>query len=100
MDQNPIKSGNSCIAGHNYKNDTFFSNISKLENGDLIEIQDNSSNTIKYEIYEVTRTDKNDISCLNQNTNNMRIITLITCDSINDNYRIIVKAKEINSKEK
>ncbi|MCI8519373.1 MAG: sortase [Clostridia bacterium] len=94
-----MKFGNACIAGHNYKNDTFFSNISKLENGDIVEIHDNNNNTIKYEIYEVTRANQNDISCLNQDTDNSRIITLITCDSINDNYRIIVKAKEINSKE-
>ncbi|MCI8621812.1 MAG: sortase [Clostridia bacterium] len=34
--------GNLCIAGHNYKNDTFFSNISKLNYGDIIEIHDNN----------------------------------------------------------
>lgn len=36
-----MKYGNLCIAAHNYKNDTFFSNISKLEIGDLITIYDN-----------------------------------------------------------
>ena len=99
MDQSQIIFGNSCIAGHNYKNDTFFSNLSKLENGDIIKIHDNNNNTIEYEIYEITRKEQNDISCLKQDTNNLKIITLVTCDSINYNYRIIVKAREINPKE-
>lgn len=38
----PNKIGNLCIAGHNYKNNTFFSNLSKLENNDIIKIQDNT----------------------------------------------------------
>ena len=35
------KNGNMCLAGHNYKNDTFFSKLSKLKTGDIIEIHDN-----------------------------------------------------------
>lgn len=43
----PNKIGNLCIAGHNYKNNTFFSNLSKLENNDIIKIQDNSRKNSK-----------------------------------------------------
>ena len=32
---------------------------------------------------------------MNQNTHNKKIITLVTCDSIDNNFRTIVKAKEI-----
>ena len=36
-----MKYGNLCIAAHNYKDGTFFSNISELEIGDIITIYDN-----------------------------------------------------------
>lgn len=55
--------------------------------------------TLKYKIYDVYKAEQNDISCVNQDTNNSKTITLITCDSINDNYRTIIKAKEISLKE-
>lgn len=37
-----MRFGNLCIAGHNYKNESFFSNLSKLKIGDIIEIHDNN----------------------------------------------------------
>lgn len=43
----PNEKGNLCIAAHNYKNNTFFSNLSKLEIGDIIEISDNSRKNYK-----------------------------------------------------
>lgn len=91
--------GNLCIAGHNYKNEKFFSNLSKLENGDIIEVSDNKNNVIKYEVYSIYKTEQSDTSCVNQDTKGSKIITLITCDSINDNIRIVVKAKEVKPKE-
>lgn len=87
--------GNLCIAGHNYKNDTFFSNISKLSRYDVIKIHDIQGNTINYEVYDVYKTKQTDLSCINQDTNDLKIITLITCDSNNDSFRTIVKAREI-----
>ncbi len=89
-----MKYGNVCIAAHNYKNNTFFSNLSKLKNGDIIEITDLNGKTIKYEVYRIYKLKQDDLSCLSQNTNYLRIITLITCDNIDDSYRTIVKAKE------
>lgn len=41
--------GNFCIVGHNYNNETFFSNINQLELGDLINIY--SINRHKFKIY-------------------------------------------------
>lgn len=89
-----MKYGNLCIAAHNYKNDTFFSNLSKLETNDKIKISDNFGITLEYEAYDIKKANQNDLSCINQDTNGLREITLITCDSSNDNFRIIVKAKE------
>ena len=92
---NPNEIGNICIAAHNYKNDTFFSNISLLVNGDIVTIYDNSGGSTEYIVYKVYKTLSNDISCINQNTNNSKIVTLVTCDTIDNHYRTIVKAKEI-----
>ena len=91
-----MKFGNLCIAGHNYKNGTFFSNLSKLEIGDIIKIYDNYQICLEYEIYNIYKVKHDDMSCINQDTNGLRIITLITCDNIDDNFRIIVVAKEKN----
>lgn len=90
-----MKYGNLCIAAHNYKNETFFSNISKLKNGSSIEIYDTFGNHLNYEVYDIYKLEQSDLSCISQDTNNLKIVTLITCDSINDNYRTVVKAKEV-----
>ena len=89
------KFGNMCLAGHNYKNDTFFSQLSKLENGDIIKIYDINGKYVNYEVYETLKVNKNNTSCTNQDTKNTKILTLVTCDDINNNFRYVVKAKEI-----
>ncbi len=91
----PNTPGNLCIAAHNYKNETFFSNISKLVNGDIITIYDTNENYIDYIVYKVYTTFEADTECINQDTFNLKVITLITCDSLNNKFRTIVKAKEI-----
>ena len=50
---------------------------------------------INYEVYEIYKSKQNDLSCINQNTNELKIVTLVTCDSFDDSFRIIIKAKEI-----
>ena len=92
---NPNEIGNLCIAAHNYKNNTFFSNLSNLKNGDIVSIHDISGNSVDYIVYKVYTTDSKDTECMNQNTNKSRVITLITCDTLDNNFRTIVKAKEI-----
>ena len=42
--------GNSVIIGHNYRNGTMFSNVKKLEKGDLIYITDVSGTKVKYKM--------------------------------------------------
>ena len=91
----PNEVGNLCIAAHNYKNGTFFSDISKLINGDVITIYDISGKSVNYEVYDIFRVKPNELDPIRQNTDNSRIVTLITCDSINDSFRTIVKAKEV-----
>ncbi len=88
--------GNLCIAGHNYKNDTFFSNISTLVSGDIITIYDTSQNSYDYIVYDVYKSRSDNLECISQDTNGLKIITLVTCDTINDNYRTIVKAKAMS----
>lgn len=89
----PNEVGNLCIAGHNYKNSKFFSKLKKLKNGDTIKITDLSGNTVEYIIYNTFETNYEDISCINQDTNNKKEITLITCNNIKDT-RTVIKAKE------
>lgn len=91
----PNEIGNLCIAAHNYKNGTFFSNLSNLVIGDIITIYDTKGKSLDYIIYDVYKTSAKDTECINQNTHNKKIITLVTCDSIDNNYRTVVKAKEI-----
>lgn len=95
MVQIQIKFGNLCIVAHNYKNSTFFSDISTLVNGDIITIYDVYDFSCDYIVYDVYKTLSTDLECINQDTNGEKIVTLITCDSINNNYRTIVKAKEL-----
>ena len=89
----PNEVGNLCIAGHNYRNNKFFSKISKLENGDIIEITDLSGKMIQYKVYKQYQVKPEDVSCTSQNTDGKREVTLITCT--NDNKkRVIIKAVE------
>ena len=89
----PNEIGNLCIAGHNYDDTRFFSNLYKLNIGDEIRIYDSSNSLIKYYVYKKYETNKNDTSSTSQNTNGRKEITLITCNNFNGN-RLIVKAKE------
>ena len=91
----PNEVGNFCIAGHNYRNEKFFSKVPKLENGDLIEITDLTVRTLQYYVYEKFSVDPNDESstdCTTQLTDGNTEITLITCNN-DGSKRIIVKAR-------
>ena len=88
----PNQIGNLCIAGHNYDNGKFFSNISKLSIGDIIRIYDLNNNYLEYSIYDKFEVEINDTSVLSQDTNGKKELTLITCNNKNKN-RFILKAK-------
>ena len=83
--------GNLCIAGHNYDNDRFFSKINTLKNNDIILIYDNTGSVLKYKVFSVYETTNDDNECTRQ-IENIKEITLVTCNNMNGN-RIIVKAK-------
>ena len=87
------KIGNLCIAAHNYDDNRFFSNIKYLNIGDRIDIYDLNNLVVSYYIYDKFEIDNTDTSCTNQNTNNSREITLVTCNNFNKK-RLIIKAKE------
>lgn len=87
----PGKLGNLCIAGHNYDNNKFFSNIPNLELNDEIIIFDHLNNKYVYNVtdkYEVATNDMNPIYSYDKKN---KELTLITCNNKN-NKRIIIKS--------
>lgn len=91
----PNEIGNLCIAGHNYNNNKFFSNIYILENNDIIKIYDLNDNYIIYKVISKFEVEESNLSVLNQSIVNSRELTLLTCNNYNKK-RIIIKAKEAN----
>lgn len=92
----PNQIGNLCIAGHNNANNTLFGKLDVLEKNDIVKIYDLNGSYIDYYIYEIKRIKSNDTSCIDQNTNGLREISLITCNSLK-NDRLLIKAKEGSS---
>lgn len=86
------KSGNLCIAGHNYNDNRFFSNIYKLENNDLIIIENNSHNLFYYLVYKKFDINEKEINSITKNTEFSNELTLLTCNNKN-NKRTVIKAK-------
>ena len=84
---------NICIAGHNYNNDMFFSNIDKLQNGDEIYIYNNNGFKYIYIVFEKYEVKENNLSPIYNYNKNEKTLTLITCNNLNNN-RIIIKAKQ------
>ena len=90
----PNQEGNFCIAGHNFIRKNMFRNLKKLKNGDKLYILDNKIGKVEYEIYNIYKVEPKDTSCLSQETNGKKEVTLITCTN-DSKKRIIVKAKEL-----
>lgn len=87
----PGKNGNLCIAGHNYDNDKFFSQVASLNISDEIILYNNFNKKFSYfvsDIYEVRADNFDPIYCYDKN---YKQLTLITCNNLNNN-RIIVRA--------
>lgn len=91
---NPNEVGNFCVAGHNFQNKNMFHNLKNVNVNDRLFISDNNIGKVEYEIFDVYKVFPKDVSCLSQNTNNFREVTLITCTNDSE-MRIIVKAKEV-----
>lgn len=84
--------GNVVIAGHNYRNGMFFSNLKKVSTGDKIKITDTNGRTLVYTIYEKYETTPEDVAYITRDVGENIEITLVTCTD-NSDLRIIVKAK-------
>lgn len=87
------KNDNICIAGHNYNNSLFFSNISLLSKDDQIFIYDIDGKKYTYYVFDIYEVKDSDLSPISNYDKNSKELTLITCNNINSN-RIIVKAKQ------
>jgi len=85
------KPGNTVIAGHDYRNGTFFSDNAKLSIGDKVYITDTSGKTTTYTIYKKYQTTPEDASFM-RDTKGATEITLTTCTEDAKN-RIIILAK-------
>lgn len=90
----PNKAGNLCIAGHNYADKRFFGRLKELAIHDKITIYDLSGNSLDYFIYERKEISPSDLSCMSQETNGEKIVTLITCNNMSDK-RLLIKAKTL-----
>ena len=90
------KNDNICIAGHNYNNSLFFSNIVLLSTNDEIYIYNNEGRKYIYFVSEIYEVKYNDLSPVFDYDQNSRELTLITCNNLNSN-RIIIKAKQKSS---
>ena len=87
----PGKQGNLCIAGHNYNNTKFFSKISYLNINDEVIIYDNSNTKFSYFVFDIYEVVANDLSPVYSYDSNSTLLTLVTCNNLNNN-RIIVRA--------
>ena len=86
--------GNLSLAGHNNYNGTMFGKTKNLKIGDVVELTDLNNQTIQYQIYDIFKTDPNDVTILETKDEAIREVTLITCTNGN-RERLILKAKEI-----
>lgn len=87
----PNKVGNTILYGHNYRNNSFFSNNKKLSNGDKIYITDVYGDRVEYTIYNVYETTQNDVEYIRRDTADRREISLQTCTN-DSSGRIIIWA--------
>lgn len=86
--------GNAVLAGHNYRNGTFFSNNKKLEIGDKIYITDKYGERVEYEVVKKYVTSTSDSSFMKRDTNGKRGISLTTCTD-DTTERLIIWADEV-----
>lgn len=88
--------GNTVIAGHNYRNRSFFSRNKTLKNGDEVIIKDVTGVEVTYVIYYSFTTLSTDASFYPRDTGGKREITLSTCtdNGTRTGERLIIYARE------
>lgn len=85
--------GNVVLAGYNYKNSTFVSDIAKLGIGDSINIIDKNGKSVKYVIYEKHQTTPDDSNYVTREVGDKKEITLLT--ALDDSsQRTVILARE------
>lgn len=90
---NVNESGNFCISGHNWNN--MLKRLSEMQVGDNFYVINRETKTkINYKIYNMYTCVPEDLSCLDQNNDGKREVTLITCNP-GGLTRLICKAHEI-----
>lgn len=94
----PNFTSNLCIAGHNYDNGKFFSNLKNLKLTDEIYIYDNSMKKFIYKISNIYEVEETDLSPISQDTHDVSILTLITCNNLNKK-RLIIKSNLIENQK-
>ena len=87
------KIGNTTIAGHNYRNGTFFSDNKKIEIGDKIYITDEEGTKLTYSVYNIVTVAPEDSTYFGRNTDGTREITLDTCTD-DTQSRLLILARE------
>ena len=86
-------SGNFCISGHNWNN--MLKRLSEMQVGDIFYMINRETKTkVNYQIYNMYTCVPEDLSCLDQNDDGKREVTLITCNP-GGLTRLICKAREI-----
>ena len=94
----PNHIGNLCVAGHNAPyNTNMFRDLKDLEVGENLYVIDNEIGRVEYVIYDIYKVYPEDVSCLSQETNGEKEVTLITCTN-DSTQRRIIKAREANFK--
>lgn len=87
--------GNTVIAGHNYRNGTFFSNLKKLSVGAKIYVTDYRGKSVTYQVYNKFEASSTDTSFYTRDTNGLAELTLSTCTDASNDQRTIIFAKQI-----
>lgn len=90
----PNSVGNYCIVGHNYKSGKMFGKLSRIKNGDKVNLTDMSGKTVTYEVYNKYVVYPDNVECTSQITNGLTEMTLITCTN-GGKQRLIVKCRAI-----
>lgn len=86
------ESGNFCISGHNWNN--MLKRLSEMQVGDTFYMVNRKTKTkVNYEIYNMYTCVPEELSCLDQNHDGKREVTLITCNP-GGLTRLICKARE------
>lgn len=89
----PNQVGNTVIAGHNYRNGSFFGKNKQLSLGDKIYITDSSGARIEYNIYNIYETSPDDGDYITRDTKGKREVSLTTCTD-NSKSRLVIWAVE------